>query len=392
MPVLKMTDLDLQGKKVLIRQDLNVPVKGGRVTSDARIAASIPTLKAALAGGAAVMAMSHLGRPTEGEYSEEYSMAPVAKRLGELMDLRIPLIKDYFAPFTVKPGELVLLENVRFIKGEKKDDENLGRRYAALCDIFVMDAFGTAHRAEATTSATAKFAKTACAGPLLTSELEALSKALENPRRPLAAIIGGSKVSTKLTILESLLSKVDTLIVGGGIANNFLLDSGFPLGKSLYEKDLAGEAGRIMQRAKAEKVALPLPEDVVVGNALSAASVASVKKIAEVSAEDMILDLGPQTRAKYRELILGAGSVLWNGPVGAFEIEQFGGGTQAICQALADSSAFSLVGGGDSLAALEQYHCSGKVSYISTGGGAFLEFLEGRKLPAVAVLEERAKG
>jgi phosphoglycerate kinase len=392
MRVLKMTELDLKGKKVLIRQDLNVPVKDGKVTSDARIAASIPTIRAALAGGAAVMVMSHLGRPTEGEYSEESSMAPVAKRLGELLGSRVPLIKDYFSPFPVTPGEVVLLENVRFIKGEKKDDADLGRRYAALCDIFVMDAFGTAHRAEATTSAVARFAKTACAGPLLTAELEALSKALENPKRPLVAVIGGSKVSTKLTILESLLSKVDTLIVGGGIANNFLLDSGHAIGKSLCEKDLAGEAARIMEQARSKKVTLPLPVDVVVGSSLDASSKATVKKVEEVSAEDMILDVGPKTCAIYRELIINAGSVLWNGPVGAFEIDQFGHGTEAICKALSDSSAFSIVGGGDSLAALEKYNYSDKVSYISTGGGAFLEFLEGKKLPAVAVLEERAKG
>jgi phosphoglycerate kinase len=391
MPVLKMTELELGGKKVLIRQDLNVPMHNGKITSDARIIASIPTLRAALDGGAAVMVMSHLGRPTEGEYSEEASLAPVAERLGELLKRNVPLIRNYFEPFTVKSGELALLENVRFMKGEKKDDENLGRRYAALCDIFVMDAFGTAHRAEATTSATARFAKIACAGLLLAAELEALGKALEKPRRPLAAVIGGSKVSTKLTILESLLAKVDILIVGGGIANNFLLDSGFSVGASLCEKDLAGEAARIMEQAKAKNISLPLPVDVVTGTSLEASSAAVVKKVDKLAPEDMILDIGPETRAKFRELLLTAGAIVWNGPVGAFEIDQFGHGTEAVCKAIADSSAFSIAGGGDSLAALEKYHCSDKISYISTGGGAFLEFLEGKKLPAVAVLEERAK-
>lgn len=390
MNVLQMTALELKGKRVLIRQDLNVPVKNGIVQSDARIRAAIPAIRAALDAGAGVMVMSHLGRPVEGEYSEEFSMAPVAARLGELMDRVVPVVKDYLGGVPLKSGDLVMLENVRMIKGEKKDDEELGRKYAALCDVFVMDAFGTAHRAEATTSAVARFAPVACAGPLLIGELEALEKALKNPARPLVAIIGGSKVSTKLTILQNLLDKVNTLIVGGGIANNFLLDKGMPLGKSLQEPGLAGEAGRIMEAAKAKGVSVPLPVDVVVGASPAADSPATVKKTAEVAEEDMILDIGPETAKQYRQIILDAGTVLWNGPVGAFEADQFGNGTEAVCLAIAESKAFSIVGGGDSLAALEKYGVEDKISYISTGGGAFLEFLEGKTLPAVAVLEERA--
>jgi phosphoglycerate kinase len=392
MNVLKMTGLNLKDKRVLIRQDLNVPVKNGVVTSDARIRASLPTLKIALEAGAAVMVMSHLGRPEEGGYSDEFSMAPVARQLGKLLGREVPLVRDYLNGTPLKSGELVLLENVRFLKGEKKNNDDLGRKYAGLCDIFVMDAFGTAHRAEATTHAVARFAPVACAGPLLAAELEALDKALAHPARPLVAIIGGSKVSTKLTILESLLAKVDTLIVGGGIANNFLLDAGFPLGKSLSEPELAGEAGRIMQSAKAKGVNIPLPTDVVVGSAFSAESKATVKTNAAVGPEDMILDIGPETGATYRDIILKAGSVVWNGPVGAFEVDQFGKGTETICKAIAASRAFSIVGGGDSLAALEKYKVEDKMSYVSTGGGAFLEFLEGKTLPAVAILEERAKG
>ncbi|MCL1916608.1 MAG: phosphoglycerate kinase [Desulfovibrionaceae bacterium] len=391
MNVLKMRDLDLRGKRVLIRQDLNVPVQDGKITSDARIRASVPTIKAALEAGASVLVMSHLGRPTEGEYSDEFTMAPVAERLSKLLVRQVPLIKDYLDGVNLKPGEAALLENVRFIKGEKKDSEELGRKYAALCDVFVMDAFGTAHRAEATTSAVARFAPASCAGLLLAEELEALDKALANPVRPLVAIIGGSKVSTKLTILESLLSKVNTLIVGGGIANNFLLDQGLPLGKSLQEPELAGEARKIMETAQKMGVHIPLPKDVVVGPAFAAQSPATVKKTQDVKPEDMILDIGPETAALYREIILKAGSVVWNGPVGAFELDQFGKGTEAVCRAIAESRAFSIVGGGDSLAALEKYGMEDKMSYVSTGGGAFLEFLEGKTLPAVAVLEERAK-
>jgi phosphoglycerate kinase len=385
-----MTDLDLKGKRVLVRQDLNVPVKDGQVKSDARLLASIPTLEAALKAGATVMTMSHLGRPTEGEYSEEFSLAPVAGRLSGLMGREVRLVKDYLDGVSLKPGELVLLENVRFIKGEKKNSPELGRRYAALCDLFVMDAFGTAHRAQATTEAVARFAPLACAGPLLVAELEALGKALQHPARPLAAIIGGSKVSTKLTILESLLDKVNILIPGGGIANNFLLDKGYALGKSLCEPELAGAASRILKLAEAKGVKVPLPLDVAVGPAFDAASPATIKKADQVGPEDMILDIGPATAQQYRELITGAKTVLWNGPVGAFELDQFGQGTQAVARAIADSGAFSIVGGGDSLAALEKYRLSDKMSYISTGGGAFLEFLEGKTLPAVAVLEERA--
>ncbi|MDR2502888.1 MAG: phosphoglycerate kinase [Deltaproteobacteria bacterium] len=390
MNVLKMTSLDIRGKRVLIRQDLNVPVKDGAVKSDARIRASVPTIKTALDAGAGVLLMSHLGRPNEGEYSEEFSLAPVAKRLSALLGREARLIKDYLGGVELKSGEVVLLENVRFNKGEKKDNQDLGRQYAALCDVFVMDAFGTAHRAEASTSAVARFAPQSCAGLLLAAELEALDKALAAPTRPLVAIIGGSKVSTKLTILESLLAKVDTLIVGGGIANNFLLDHGLPLGKSLQEPDLAGEAGRIMRSAAGKGVGIPLPVDVVVGAAFAAESPAMVKKVEDVAPEDMILDIGPKTAALYREIILKAGTVIWNGPVGAFEVDQFGKGTEAVCRAIAESRAFSIVGGGDSLAALEKYQAEDKMSYISTGGGAFLEFLEGRTLPAVAVLEERA--
>lgn len=391
MNVLQMAALDLKGKRVLIRQDLNVPVKNGVVQSEARIRASIPTIRAALDAGAGVMVMSHLGRPTEGEYNEEFSMTPVADRLGELMKRSVPVIKDYLGGVRLKSGDLVMLENVRFLKGEKKDDQELGRKYAALCDVFVMDAFGTAHRAQATTSAVAKYAPVACAGPLLAAELGALDKALKNPARPLAAIIGGSKVSTKLSILESLLDKVNTLIVGGGIANNFFMDLGMPLGRSLHEANLAGEAKKIMDAARRKGVNIPLPVDVVVGEALSADSPARVKKVAEVGPGDMILDIGPKTSEMYREIILKAGTVVWNGPVGAFETDQFGRGTEAVCKAIADSEAFSIVGGGDSLAALEKYKAEDKISYISTGGGAFLEFLEGKVLPAVAVLEERAQ-
>lgn len=391
MPVLKMSELDLKGKRVLIRQDLNVPIKGGVIKSDVRIRASLPTIRMALEAGAAVMVMSHLGRPDEGVFSDEFSMAPVAKKIGELLGREVPVVRDYIDGVELKAGDLVVLENVRFLKGEGKDNEELGKKYAALCDIFVMDAFGTAHRAQATTHAVAKYAPVACAGPLLAAELEALDKALKNPARPLVAIIGGSKVSTKLTILETLLAKVDTLIVGGGIANNFLLDLGKPLGKSLQEADLKGEADRIMKSASSSGVSIPLPVDVVVGEAFDAASPATVKPVDAVSAGDMILDIGPDTAAKYREIILKAGTIVWNGPVGAFEIDQFGKGTEAVCKAVADSPAFSIVGGGDSLAALEKYGYEDKVSYISTGGGAFLEFLEGRVLPAVAILEERAK-
>lgn len=391
MAILKMADLALGGKRVLIREDLNVPVKDGRVTSDVRIRASLPTIRLALDAGAKVMVLSHLGRPTEGEYAEEFSMAPVAARLSELLGRPVPLVKDYLDGVKVEAGQLVLCENVRFNKGEKKDSEELGRKYAALCDIFVMDAFGTAHRAEATTSAVAKFAPVACAGPLLAAELEALEKAVAKPAHPLIAIIGGSKVSTKLTILDALSAKVDKLIVGGGIANNFLAAAGYPVGKSLYEPDLVAEAARLMQAAKAKGGEIPLPLDVVVGKEFSAESPAAVKDVKDVAPDDMILDIGPKTSALYREMLLKAGTIVWNGPVGAFELEPFSAGTKALCQAVADSPAFSIAGGGDTLAAVDSYKVEDKISYLSTGGGAFLEFLEGKILPAVAVLEERGK-
>lgn len=391
MKILKMIDLDLKGKRVLIREDLNVPIKDGRITGTARIMAALPTIRLAVQAGARVMLASHLGRPTEGEYNEEFSLAPVAVMLSEKLGQPVTLVKDYLGGVEVAPGQVVLLENVRFNKGEKKDDETLAKKYAALCDIFVMDAFGTAHRAQGTTTGAARFAPMACAGPLLTAELEALGKALHSPVKPLIAIIGGSKVSTKLTILESLSSKVDKLIVGGGIANNFIKAAGYEIGKSLFEPDLLGEAKRLTQAAKAAGGEIPIPLDVVVGPEFSENAVATVKKVNEVSPEDMILDIGPQTAELYRKIILEAGTIVWNGPVGAFEMDQFGQGTKAICQAVADSKAFSLAGGGDTLTAIEKYKLGDKIGYMSTGGGAFLEFLEGKTLPAVAVLEERAK-
>ena len=391
MIVLKMTDLALKGKRVLIREDLNVPVKEGRVTSDARLRAALPTIQYALKAGARVIVLSHLGRPVEGEFSEENSLAPVARRLGELLKLDVPLAKEYLNGLEVAEGCVALCENVRFNKGEKKNNEELGKRYAALCDIFVMDAFATAHRAEASTSAVADFAPVACAGPLLAAELEALEKSFARPEHPLAAIIGGSKVSTKLTVLDSLSKKVDKLIVGGGIANNFLKAAGYEVGRSLYEPDLVDEAARLMRAAKDAGGEIPLPVDVVVGTEFSAQSPAVVKKVADVKPEDMILDIGPETSALYAKLLAEAKTIVWNGPVGAFELDQFGKGTEALCRAVASSKAFSVAGGGDTLAALDKYKITG-ISYCSTGGGAFLEFLEGKTLPAVAVLERRAKG
>lgn len=391
MNVLTMTELPLSGKRVLIREDLNVPVKDGKITGEARLHAALGTIRAARDAGARVMLLSHLGRPTEGQYSEEDSLAPVAVRLGELLGAPVPLVKDYLdGGFTVEPGQVVLCENVRFNKGEKKDDEALGRRYAALCDIFVMDAFATAHRAQASTSAAARFAPVACAGPLLARELEALERSMAKAEHPLVAIIGGSKVSTKLTVLDSLSKKVDRLIVGGGIANNFIKASGFEVGKSLYEPDLVAEAERLMQAARDAGGEIPVPVDVVVGTEFSASSPAAVKKVADVGTEDMILDIGPETAAMYAAILADARTIVWNGPVGAFEIDSFGKGTEALCHAVADSSAFSIAGGGDTLAAVEKYGVADRISYLSTGGGAFLEFLEGKILPAVAVLEERA--
>ncbi|AHK80136.1 phosphoglycerate kinase [Ectothiorhodospira haloalkaliphila] len=391
MSVIKMTDLDLKGKRVLIREDLNVPVKGGKVTSDARIRASLPTIQHAMKAGARVMLMSHLGRPEEGVFSEEDSLAPVAEHLSGLLGQKVKLVRDYLDGVEVQDGEVVLLENVRFNKGEKKDDEALSKQYAALCDIYVMDAFGTAHRAQASTHGAGKFAPVACAGPLLAAELEALGKALGNPKRPLVAIVGGSKVSTKLTVLESLSTKVDQLIVGGGIANTFIAAQGHGVGKSLYEADLVAEAKRLMEAAKAKGGEIPVPTDVCVGKEFSESTEASNRSVDAVAEDDMIFDVGPETAATYAELMKKAGTIVWNGPVGVFEFDQFAAGTRAMGEAIAESDAFSIAGGGDTLAAIDKYGLSERISYISTGGGAFLEFLEGKTLPAVAMLEARAK-
>ncbi|WP_088329883.1 phosphoglycerate kinase [Lacimicrobium sp. SS2-24] len=390
MSVLKMSELDLKGKRVLIRQDLNVPVKEGKVTSDARIKASLPTLKAALDAGARVMVMSHLGRPTEGQFEAQYSLQPVVDYLADVLACKVRLASDYLDGVDIADGELVVLENVRFNPGEKADDDSLSKRYAALCDIYVMDAFGTAHRAQASTHGAGKFAPVACAGPLLAAELEALGKALENPARPLLAIVGGSKVSTKLTVLEALSEKVDQLIVGGGIANTFIAATGEPVGKSLYEQDLIPEARRLLAKAQANGGEIPVPEDVVVGSEFSETAVATHKKVSEVSESDMIFDIGPKTAEKLAAQIKKAGTIVWNGPVGVFEFDQFGAGTKVLAQAIADSDAFSIAGGGDTLAAVDKYQIADKISYISTGGGAFLEFLEGKALPAVTMLEQRA--
>ena len=390
MSILRMTDLDLAGKRVLIRQDLNVPVADGKVSSDQRITASIPTIKLALEKGAAVMVTSHLGRPKEGAWSETDSLAPVAQRLGELLGFEVPLLRDYLDGVDARPGQLVLLENCRMNVGEGKDDEALSKKYAALCDVFVMDAFGTAHRAQASTHGVIRFAKVAAGGPLLMAELDALAKALDNPARPLLAIVAGSKVSTKLELLSSLVSKVDQLIVGGGIANTFIAAMGHGVGKSLVEMDLIETANAIMADARARGADIPLPTDVVVAPAFAADAPATVKRIDEVGADDMILDIGPQTAQAYAELIAKAGTVVWNGPVGVFEFDAFGRGTEAVARAIAASPAFSIAGGGDTLAAVDKYGIEADVSYISTGGGAFLEFLEGKELPAVAALKARA--
>jgi phosphoglycerate kinase len=392
MDVLRMADLDLAGKRVLVREDLNVPVDNGRVTSDARIRASLPTIRLALDKGAALMLLSHLGRPTEGEFDPKYSLAPVAEHLAGLLGQPVRLQRDWLDGVEVQPGEVVLCENVRFNKGEKKDDEALARRMAALCDIFVMDAFGTAHRAQASTHGVARFAPVACAGPLLATELEALGKALHEPARPLVAIVGGSKVSTKLTVLETLLDRVDQLIVGGGIANNFIAAAGHGVGKSLYEPDLLDETRGLVQKAQARGAAIPLPSDVVVARGLEPGHAAELRPVAEVGADEMILDVGPDTARAYAEILARAGTIVWNGPVGVFEDERFAAGTRALAEAVAASDAFSIAGGGDTLAALDAFGLTDKVSYVSTGGGAFLEFLEGRTLPAVAMLEERARG
>lgn len=387
MTVKLMTDLDLTGKRVLIREDLNVPVKDGKVSSDARIRAALPTLKHALDANAKVIVMSHLGRPTEGEYDEAFSLTPVATHLGELLGRPVRVISDWQNGLDVADGELVLLENVRFNKGEKKDDENLSRQYAALCDIFVMDAFGTAHRAQASTHGVACFAPVACAGPLLAAELDALERALKNPKRPLVAIVGGAKVSTKLTVLEVLSDKVDQLIVGGGIANTFLAAAGHPVGKSLHEADLISVAKTLM-----EKTRVPIPVDVVTGKEFSADAAATTKGCDVVDNDDMIMDIGPESARELVEIIKKAGTIIWNGPLGVFEFPAFAGGTETLGRAIADSDAFSIAGGGDTLAAVDQFGLTERISYISTGGGAFLEFVEGKVLPAVAVLEERADG
>lgn len=390
MKILRMSDLDLRGKRVLIREDLNVPVQDGVVTSDARIRAALPTLRHAMAAGARVFVLSHLGRPAEGVLDESLSLRPVAARLSELLGRPVPLKRDWLSGLDCAPGEAVLCENVRFNKGEKKDDEALARRMAALCDVFVMDAFATAHRAEASTHGVAKFAPQACAGPLLVGELEALERALENPARPLVAIVAGSKVSTKLTVLEALLAKVDRLLVGGGIANTFLAATGIQVGKSLQEADMLDIARRLMARARERGAEIPLPTDVVVAKELAATAHADIRSIHDVRADEMILDIGPDTAERWGSSLQSAGTIIWNGPVGVFEHDQFGEGTRAIADAIARSKAFSLAGGGDTLAAIEKYGVEDGISYISTGGGAFLEFVEGQKLPAVAILEARA--
>ncbi|MCW5581410.1 MAG: phosphoglycerate kinase [Luteimonas sp.] len=389
MTILRMTDLDLSGKRVLIRQDLNVPIDNGEITSEQRIIASIPTLKLALEKGAAVMVTSHLGRPKEGQWSEEDSLAPVARRLGELLGKPVPLVRDWVDGVEVKPGELVLLENCRMNPGEGKDDEALSRKYAALCDVFVMDAFGTAHRAQASTHGVIRFAKEAAGGPLLMAELDALAKALDNPARPLLAIVAGSKVSTKLELLSNLVGKVDQLIVGGGIANTFIAAQGLAVGKSLHEADLVDTARGIMADAKARGADIPVPTDVVVAKQFLPDAEAKVKAVGDVAGDDLILDIGPDTAAHYAGLIASAGTVVWNGPVGVFEFDAFGKGTETLARAIAASKAFSIAGGGDTLAAVDKYGIAGDVSYISTGGGAFLEFLEGKTLPAVAALDAR---
>ena len=391
MSVIKMTDLDLAGKRVLIRQDLNVPLKDGKVASDKRIRASLPTIEHCIKAGAKVMIMSHLGRPTEGEYAEEFSLAPVAAHMGGLLGKDVRVVKDYLDGVELADGDVVILENVRFNAGEKKNDDDLSKRYAALCDVFVMDAFGTAHRAQASTHGVAKYAPSACAGPLLAAELDALGKALDNPKRPMVAIVGGSKVSTKLTVLESLSKVVDQLIVGGGIANTFIAAAGHQVGKSLYEADLIDTCKKLSADAQSRGGDIPVPVDVVCGKEFSESAEATLMKVDQVSDDDMIFDVGPETSKVFEEILKKAGTIVWNGPVGVFEFDQFGGGTKALSMAIAESPAFSIAGGGDTLAAVDKYDIADKVSYISTGGGAFLEFLEGKKLPAVAILEERAQ-
>ncbi|MBN4938500.1 phosphoglycerate kinase [Stenotrophomonas maltophilia] len=389
MSIVRMTDLDLSGKRVLIRQDLNVPIENGRITSEQRITASLPTLKRALEQGAAVMVTSHLGRPKEGVWSEADSLAPVAARLSELLGREVPLVRDWIDGVEVQPGQLVLLENCRMNVGEGKDDEALSKKYAALCDVFVMDAFGTAHRAQASTHGVIRFAPVAAGGPLLMAELDALAQALDAPAKPLLAIVAGSKVSTKLELLANLVGKVDQLIVGGGIANTFIAAAGYKVGKSLYEPDLLDTARKIVADAKARGAEIPLPVDVVTAKHFLPDAIAEVKAVDAVAEDDLILDIGPQTAAQYAQLIANAGTVVWNGPVGVFEFEAFSKGTEALARAIATSPAFSIAGGGDTLAAVDKFDIAKDVSYISTGGGAFLEFLEGKTLPAVAALAAR---
>ena len=389
MKILAMQDQDLKNKKVLIRQDLNVPIKNGEVSSDKRILASIPTIKLALKSQASVMVMSHLGRPVEGQYDEAYSLKPVANYLSKALGVDVEIVKDWKNGISIQPGQLVLLENIRFNQGEKANDEALSKQLAALCDIFVMDAFGTAHRKQASTYGVAEFAPIACAGPLLAGELEALKKSLDQPQRPMIAIVGGSKVSTKLTVLESLSQKVDQLIVGGGIANTFIAAAGYNVGKSLYEVDLLDEAKRLIQKARSEGREIPIPTDVVTAKEFSEDAKATIKRVEDVEDDDMILDIGPQTAEKFAQMCKQAGTVVWNGPVGVFEFDQFGEGTKILAHGIADGEGFSIAGGGDTLAAIDKYNIESKISYISTGGGAFLEFLEGKKLPAVEILETR---
>ena len=389
MALIRMRELDLAGKRVLIREDLNVPVAAGQVTSDIRIRAALPTIRTAVKAGAAVMLMSHLGRPAEGKADGVYSLAPVAERLSALLDLQVPLITDWIDGVAATPGQVVLLENVRFLVGEKACDDGLAKKMAALCDVFVMDAFGTAHRMQASTYGVARYAPVACAGPLLAAELEALGKALDKPARPVVAVVGGSKVSTKLTVLEVLVDVVDQLIVGGGIANTFIAAAGYKIGKSLYEPELLATA-RTLAAGDQDRAAIPLPVDVVVANEFSADATASVKDIAEVGDEELILDIGPGAAKTFVLLLKTAGTIIWNGPVGVFEFDQFGEGTRVLAEAIANSDAFSVAGGGDTLAAIDKYGVAEGISYISTGGGAFLEFVEGKTLPAVAILEQRA--
>ena len=392
MTFLRMTDLDLSGKRVLIREDLNVPIQDGTITSTQRLDAALPTIRAARDAGASVLVMSHLGRPREGVFDEAQSLKPVAAWLSEKLGANVRLERDYLGGVTVGTGQVVLLENCRMNVGEKSDDETLAKKYAALCDVFVMDAFGTAHRAQASTHGVAKFAETACAGPLLAAELDALGKALQDPSRPLLAIVAGSKVSTKLDLLQNLVGKVDQLIVGGGIANTFIAAAGHAVGKSLYEADLLDAARKVIEAASKRGADVPIPVDVVVAPTFAADAPATVKPVDRVGDDEMILDIGPKTAQRYAALVAKAGTVVWNGPVGVFEFDAFGHGTETLARAIADSNAFSIAGGGDTLAAVDKYGIADKLSYISTGGGAFLEFLEGKTLPAVAILESRFRG